>query len=218
MIQLSNDVSKTISDKVKKSHKYFMDKVWPNEMFKKLVGGGELSPCELHENEIVACNDFEIGIDYYQRGNVNELNPITQQIENIKLVNTWSVRVRPNVNWLSFTIRLGKENGNASEFMKRMYASINGYARSNYIIQVHIVSDQLMSAAIVNTDMFYYFVRQNINTLDNNGKNIISRHYNIKKNDNSFLSIEWSDLIKYKVPFNFFNIDTSKSKSMYRTI
>jgi len=193
-------------EQLKKSHQDFINIVWPNFMFNKMLGGGTLICCELKDDDLSRNNDLKAGIDFIQNLPIMEYVERFNEYIKIELTRSLAVRVRQKINWRGFTIRYSHKDHYALEYDKRVAALKYGWTYPCFTIQAHIINNNLISAAIINTNILYGFVKQyGIN-------NLIQKTNNDCKN--SFIDIKWDLLINNGIQFIFF--DLSKSPNLFQ--
>jgi hypothetical protein len=124
--------------------------VWP--AIAPLCGGGDLVHLEGSSHRTDRDLDTLAGIDGYQRITARGMRGIASRVQPVS---------RP---WDTFTIRLARKNGSATEYAKRLAAitEANGWLYAHITVQAYITKDrrELLAAAAVRTsDLMHHAER-----------------------------------------------------------
>jgi len=185
------------------ANKTFVEKIWTDPTFNHMIGGGRIDFCELSNNRVMSDLDKKAGIDAIQLITKRFYNKRLNIIQTFEQINTMAIRVRYK-NWRSFTVRCESSNKvNMVELDKKIAAINNNSTFPNITVQAHIVSDKLVSAAVIDTRTFYNFIISNYNKLQ--------QKWNHDEDDTKLLIVDWSQLITNNINFLYFDHSTQKN-------
>lgn len=196
-----NSRQDSVKKNIKKSNEVFSKKIWPDTTFQQLIGYGKIEYCETSEDKLKQNLDKYAGIDAVQYLIEPYFNKRLSKMQTLDSVRTMAIRVRYN-NWKSFTIRSDSHSGGIVEFDKRIESMRRNTAYPNTTVQAHLENNTLISAAVINTRTLYEFAYKNYNQLIKTAK------WNTGSDDTQLFIIDWSQLIKEKINFFYFDHST----------